>query len=79
MNEKECQNELSNEEKHILHIFCLQGPVKPYQEDLKPPAQYYDVTENQTDFLQESWTRDRIFEDDYIKDWFLSKLPMAHP
>ena len=44
-------NKLSNQEKHILYIFRLQGLVIPYQEDLKPPTQYYNVFENRTDFF----------------------------
>ena len=51
----------------MLHIFCIQGLVVPYQEDLKPPTQHCDVSENETDFLRESWMRDKIFEEDYVK------------
>ena len=51
----------------MLHILCLQGLVVLYQEDLKQPTQYYDVSENQTVFLRESWMRDKNIEEDYIK------------
>ena len=53
---------------HIAYFF-LQGLVIPYKEDLKPPTQYYEVSENETDFLRESWMRDKNFEADYIKDF----------
>ena len=43
--------------------------VVSYQEDLKPPTQYYGVFESLTDFSQNSWMRDKNFEDDYIKDF----------
>ena len=67
MNERKCQKNLSHQEKHILPIFCLQGLITPYQEDLKPPTQHYVVSESQTEFSQESWMRGKNFEDDYIK------------
>ena len=69
LNGRGCQNELSNQEKHKLLIFYLQRLVVPYPEELKRPTQYYDVFENQTDFLRESLMRDKNFEYDHIKDF----------
>ena len=51
------QAELSR--KTLNAYFYLQGVVVPYQEDMKPPTQYHNIFENQTDFLRESWMRDK--------------------